>query len=140
VILPFPKYTITGESFAYNQIRKMLGYVLHIVHRHVHASSLRLALDSPFKIHVPMTPGECLYLLGGTYLDRRHTLIDLFQFYPPSESSGSVTYPLFFFFFLFVSLFSFFSFCFISGLSFLSSFFLTPLPSSPLSLSHPSPI
>ncbi len=66
----------------------MLGYVLHIAHGRVPESSLRLALDSPFKINIPMIPGECLYLVGGTFLDRLHHLVDVFQFmvdFTPSE-------------------------------------------------------
>jgi len=80
-------FKFVGDSFAYNQIRKMLGYVLHVAHGHAPVSSIPVALDSPFKINVPMTPGECLYLLGGTYLDRSHFTIDLFQFLPQSESA-----------------------------------------------------
>eukprot|EP00026_Physarum_polycephalum_P000491 Phypoly_transcript_00492.p1 GENE.Phypoly_transcript_00492~~Phypoly_transcript_00492.p1 ORF type:complete len:1513 (+),score=402.57 Phypoly_transcript_00492:101-4639(+) len=78
-------FKFVGESFAYNQIRKMLGFILHISHHHVPAESLPMALKSPFKINVPMTPGQSLYLLGGTYLDRHYHLIDMFDFLPEGE-------------------------------------------------------
>lgn len=41
-----------------------------------------------------MTPGECLYLLGGTWLDRLHHVVDLFQLLPPDHASLNTKYLL----------------------------------------------
>jgi tRNA pseudouridine38-40 synthase len=81
-------FKFVGESFAYNQIRRMLGFVLLVAHGYVPVDALRIALRSPFKFMVPMTPGECLYLEGGTFFDRHHFPIDLFSFFPASSTSN----------------------------------------------------
>jgi len=71
-------FRFVGESFAYNQIRRMLGFALLVIYKQIDLRALIIALKSPFKFMVPMIPGECLYLEGGTFLDRLKIPTDYF--------------------------------------------------------------
>jgi len=63
----------------------MLGFAFLVIHGLISQRGLVVALKSPFKFLVPMTPGECLYLEGGTFLDGSDVPTDFFRFFPKKE-------------------------------------------------------
>ena len=70
---------LVGASFALNQIRKMMGLVLSVLHGTVPESVLTIALSSPFRVHVPLAPGESLILTSQSFWDakREEVRVDL---------------------------------------------------------------
>jgi tRNA pseudouridine38-40 synthase len=63
----FIRFTIVGQSFIYNQIRKMIGLLIQIYYEELQGEqSIRMAFTKE-KFNVYLAPGEGLYLNRMTF-------------------------------------------------------------------------
>lgn len=61
---------VVGQSFVYNQIRHMIGAILACQKGVYSTELIRLALNSPFRIPIPLAPPEPLVLIDIEMLKR----------------------------------------------------------------------
>ncbi|KAL0480454.1 tRNA pseudouridine synthase A, mitochondrial [Acrasis kona] len=53
---------VWGQSFMYNQIRKMIGFILYVLRGHAQESDFQLVFDAKKSYDVPLAPGAGLML------------------------------------------------------------------------------
>lgn len=76
---PFHRFTIKGESFAYNQIRKIMGIVIAMSHGYYSKQFLEWSLQPPLGIPVPLASASPLLLTFAekSFINFRNDIDDL---------------------------------------------------------------
>jgi tRNA pseudouridine38-40 synthase len=58
----YQRVTLLGISFVYHQIRRMIGGALACAHGVIDPEVLRIAIEAPFKVRIPLAPAQFLLL------------------------------------------------------------------------------